>query len=148
MRPNIFFTRINNMTRNFQEIFKKLKNIEPSRGLEGRILKAIAIENSRKVARKLMFARGGLAVSFGALVYVLFVFGRAFLESDFWDIAKLVFSDTGTIFSNMGSFSLSLLETLPVMEISAMLVPVLAVMMMLSWYFKFTNNNFKHNHVT
>ena len=144
LRPFQPIIRINNMTQNIQKIFKNLKHIEPSRGLEGRILKAVAIENSRKVARKLMFARGGLTVSFGALVYTLFVFGQAFLESDFWNLAKLVFSDTGTIFSNMGSFSISLLETLPVVEISAMLVPILAVMLMLSWYFKFSNNNFKH----
>ena len=144
MRPTNILTRTINMTQNLQRIFKKLQNIEPSRGLEGKILKAIALENSRKVAKKLMFARVGLAVSFGALVYTLFVFGRAFLESDFWNLAKLVFSDTVTIFSNMGSFSISLLETLPVVEIFAMLVPVLAVMLMLSWYFKFSNNNFKH----
>ena len=144
MRLNCILTRINNMTQNIQKIFKKLQNIEPSRGLEGGILKAIASENSQKVARKLMMARAGIAVSFGVLTYTLFVFGKTFLQSDFWNLAKLMLSDTGTIFSNMGSFSLSLLETLPVVEISAMLVPVLAVMMMLSWYFKFSNNNFKH----
>ena len=66
------------MTQNLQKIFKNLKNVEPSRGLEGKILKAISLENSRKVARKLMMARAGLAVSFGALAYTLFVFGRAF----------------------------------------------------------------------
>ncbi|MFA6285278.1 MAG: hypothetical protein WC643_01985 [Parcubacteria group bacterium] len=129
------------MTQNLQKIFKNLKNIEPPRGLEGKILKAISLENRRKVARKLIFARAGLAVSFGALAYTLFVFGRAFLESDFWNIAKLSFTDGGTVARNWGDFSFSLLETLPVLEIFAMLVPVFAVMMMLSWYFKFSNNN-------
>jgi hypothetical protein len=134
------------MTQNLQKIFKKLKDIEPSRGLEGRILKAIALENSRKVARKLMYARAGLAVSFGALAYTLFVFGRAFLESDFWNLLKLTLSDSGTIAGHFADFSISLLETLPVIEIFAMLIPVFAVMLMLSYYFKFSNNNF--NHVT
>jgi hypothetical protein len=147
MRPNNLFTRTNNMTQNLQKIFKNLKSVEPSRGLEGKILKAISLENSRKVARKLLFARAGLAVSFGALACTLFVFGRAFLESDFWNLAKLLFSDSGIIASHIGDYSTSLLETLPVVEIFAMLVPVFAVMMMFSWYFKFSNNNFSHNHL-
>ena len=133
------------MTQNLKKIFQKIKNIEPSRELEGKILKAITLENSRKVARKLMYARAGLAVSFGALVYALFVFGRAFLESDFWNLAKLSFSDSGVITSHISDYSVSLLETLPVVEIFAMLLPIFAVMMLLSYYFKFTNNNhFKH----
>ncbi|MCX6763077.1 MAG: hypothetical protein NT093_04900 [Candidatus Moranbacteria bacterium] len=132
------------MTQNLQKIFKNLKDIEPSRGLEGKILKAISLENSRKVARRLMFARTGLAVSFGALAYTLFVFGKAFLESDFWNLLKLTLSDTGIIAGHFGDFSISLLETLPVIEIFAVLVPVFAVMLMLSWYFKFSNNNLKH----
>jgi len=145
MRPYNFLARINNMTQNLQKIFKNLKNIEPSRGLEGKILKAISLENSRKVAKKLLFARAGLVASFGALAYTLFVFGRAFLESDFWNLAKLSFSDGGVVAKNWGDFSFSLLETLPVVEIFAMLVPVFAVMMLFSYYFKFSNNNhFKH----
>ena len=132
------------MTQNLQKIFKNIQDIEPSRGLEGRILKAISFENSRKVARKLMYARAGLTVSFGALAYTLFVFGRAFLESDFWNLAKLAFSDSGVIATHAGDYWVSLLETLPVLEIFAMLVPVLAVMMMFSWYFKFSNNKFNH----
>ena len=146
MHPYNFFTRTNNMTQNLQKIFKKLKNIEPSQGLEGRILKAVARENSRKISQKRLFARAGLAVSFGALAYTLFVFGRAFLESDFWNLAKLSFSDSGVVFSHAGDYWISLLETLPVLEIFAMLVPVFAVMLMFSYYFKFSNNNF--NHVT
>jgi len=133
------------MIQNIQKIFKNLKNIEPSRGLEGKILKAISLKNSRKVARKLMFARAGLTVSFGALVYTLFVFGKAFLQSDFWNLAKLLFTDTGIIAGHVGDFSISLLETLPVVEIFAILIPVFAIMTILSYYFKFTNNNhFKH----
>ena len=136
------------MTQNLQEIFKNLQNIEPSRGLEEKILKAVSRENSRKIAQKLLFARAGLAVSFGVLAYTLFVFGRSFLESDFWNLLKLTLSDSGTIAGHAGEYSISLLETLPVLEIFAVLVPILAVMLMLSWYFKFINNNFKHNHVT
>ena len=132
------------MTQNLQKIFKSLKNIEPSRGLEGKILKAIALEKSFEIRKKLMYARSGLAVSFGALAYTLFVFGKAFLESDFWNMIKLAFSDGGVVAKNWSDFSFSLLETLPVVEIFAMLIPVFAVMIMFSYYFKFTNNKFNH----
>ena len=132
------------MTQNLQKIFKNLKDIEPSRGLEGEILKVIAAKNGQALKRKLMAARAGLAVSFGALAYTLFVFGRAFLESDFWNIAKLSFSDGGVVARNWSDFSISLLETLPVLEIFAMLVPIVAVLVMFSYYFKFSNNKFNH----
>ncbi|MCX6766773.1 MAG: hypothetical protein NT170_03280 [Candidatus Moranbacteria bacterium] len=132
------------MTQNLQKIFKNLKNIEPSRGLEGKILKAVAMKRMHMLKRKLMYARAGLAVSFGALAYTLFVFGRAFLESDFWNLLKLTLSDSGTIAGHFGDYSASLLETLPVIEIFAMLVPVLAIMIILSYYSKFTNNKFNH----
>lgn len=94
-----------------------------------------------------MFARAGLAVSFGAFFYTLFVFGKSFLESDFLNLAKLVFSDTGVITSHIAEYSVSLLETLPVVEIFAMLVPAFILAMMFSYYFKFTNNN-NYNHIT
>ena len=148
LRPNNLLTRIHNMTQNLQKIFKNLKNIEPSQGLERKILQAIMFEKGLEIRKKLLYARTGLAVSFGALAYALFIFGRAFLESDFWNLLKLTFSDSGIIAGHMGDYSASLLETLPVVEIFAMLVPVFAVLMIASYYFKFANNNhFKHNHI-
>lgn len=134
------------MNQNLRQIFKNIKQQDIPADLEKRILKAIALEKSRQVARKLLFARAGLTVSFGVLTYTLFVFGRAFLESDFWNLAKLAFSDTGVIVAHLGEFSVSLLETLPVVEILAILVPVFALAMLASYYFKFTNNN-HFNHI-
>jgi hypothetical protein len=132
------------MTQNIQKIFKNLKNHEPSQGIEGKILKAVVHEKSLKIKKKLMFARGGLVVSFGALTYTLFVFGKAFLESDFWNLAKLLFTDTGIIAGHIGEYSISLLETLPVVEIFAMLVPVFVLTLLFNYYFKFTNSKFNH----
>lgn len=134
------------MSQKLNDLFKNLKTLEPSAGLEGKILKAIALGKSLAIRKKLMYARAGLAVSFGTLIYALVIFGKSFLESDFWNIAKLVFSDTGIIAGHAGEYSASLLETLPVVEIFAMLLPVFAVMMLLSYYFKFTNNN-HFNHI-
>jgi hypothetical protein len=147
MRPYAMVLRTNHMTQNIQKIFKNLKNIEPPRALEEKIFKAVALESSQKVAKKLMFVRAGIVASFGGLAYTLFVFGKAFLESDFWNLAKLMFTDTGIIAGHIGDFSISLLENLPIVEIFAILMPVFVVMMILSYYFKFTNSK-KFNQVT
>jgi len=133
------------MPQNIKKLFKKLQDLEPSQLLEGKILKAIAFKKSLEIREKLMFARAGLLVSFGALFYTFLVFGKSFLESDFFNLVKLVFSDTGIIVAHLGEFSSSLLETLPVVEIFAMLVPVFILAMMFSYYFKFTNNNHYNN---
>jgi hypothetical protein len=132
------------MPQNIEKIFQNLKNIEPSVGLEKRILKAISAQGVKSLKRKLMLVQAGLTVSTGVFLGALLVFGKAFLESDFWNLGKLAFSDTGIVAAHMGSYTVSLLETLPVVEMVAMLVPVLALMLMLNWYYKFSNNNFKH----
>lgn len=134
------------MPQTIRNLFKNLKEFEPSAELEVRILSSFARSGAARqaVKRKLFYVWVGLAASFGALVYTLIVFGRAFLQSDFWNLIKLAFSDSGVIASHFGDFSYSLLETLPVLEIFAILVPVFVLMLTLSWYFKFNNNNFKH----
>jgi hypothetical protein len=134
------------MTQNIKNLFKNLQDLEPSQLLEEKILKAIAFKKSLEIRKKLMFARAGLVASFGAFFYMFFIFGKSFLESDFFNLIKLVFSDTGIIITHLGEFSISLLETLPVIEIFAMLVPVFILAMMFSYYFKFTNNN-HYNHI-
>jgi hypothetical protein len=134
------------MSENIAKIFKYIGKIEPSENLEGRILRSIAAERLQAVRRKLAYARVGMAFSAAGLMYAFSVFGRAFLKSDFWNLTKLAFSDGSTVTSHFGNFALSLLETLPVVEISAMLVPVFALLMIASWNFKFSNNSLRHNH--
>jgi hypothetical protein len=137
----IFRSYIKHMGQNIAKIFKNIHNFEPSAQLEVRILKAVAMEKAKILKRKLMFARSGMVASALGLAYALGVFGRAFLESDFWNLAKLVFSDTGIIVSHFGEFAFSLLETLPIVEIFAILVPIFLFFVVTSWYFKFSNNN-------
>jgi hypothetical protein len=132
------------MSQNIQKIFENLQEYEPSRELQGRILRVIAVKRMRSIRRNLMLVRVGFVASLGALAYTLAVFGKAFLNSDFWNLVKLAFSDTGVVGSHFGDFSLSLLETLPVMEIFLILLPVFAVLMIASFYFKINDNNFKH----
>jgi hypothetical protein len=134
------------MSQKLHNLFKTLKDIDPSQELEGKILNAIVLKKNFAIRKKLLIARTGLVTSLGVLAYTLFVFGKSFLESDFWNLAKLSVSDSGVIVSHAGDYTVSLLETLPVFEMFAILLPIFAVMMLLSYYFKFTNNN-HFNHV-
>ncbi|MDD3486947.1 MAG: hypothetical protein PHF35_01040 [Candidatus Moranbacteria bacterium] len=131
------------MPQNIQKIFKNLKNIEPRAGLEKRVLKAISAGSVRKLKQKLLLIRAGIAVSAGFLVYTSAVFGRYFFQSNFWNLGKLAFSDTGVVMIHWKDFLFSLLESLPVAAVVALLAPVFLMMMLSSLYFKFSGNRSK-----
>jgi hypothetical protein len=122
-------------------IFKKISDIEPSEGLEKRILKRIAFQNKLALRRKLTLIYAGFTASAGAFVWAIFTLGKALLQSDFWTLAKLIFSDTGLVLQNWVDFAYSLLETLPIFGIVAILIPVFALFMLGSAYFKTVNHN-------
>jgi hypothetical protein len=122
-------------------IFKKISDIEPSCGLEKRILKRIAFQNKLALRRKLAFIYAGFAASAGAFLWAIFTLGKALLQSDFWTLAKLIFSDTGLVLQNWGDFAYSLLETLPIFGIVAILIPIFALFMLGSAYFKTASHN-------
>jgi hypothetical protein len=126
-------------------IFKKISDIEPSVGLEKRILKGIALRNKLALRRKLAFIYAGLTASTGAFVWTIFTLGKALLQSEFWTLAKLIFSDTGLVLQNWGDFAYSLLETLPIFGIIAILIPIFALFMLGSAYFK-TVTPTRHNY--
>lgn len=121
-------------------IFKKISEIEPSVGLEKRILRKIALRNKLALRRKLAFIYAGFAASAGAFVWAIFTLGKAVLQSDFWTLAKLIFSDTGLVFKNWVDFAYSLLETLPIFGIISILIPIFALFMLGSAYFKTVNH--------
>ncbi len=136
------------MSLNLHNLFKNLKTLEPSEGLEGKILQRVALKRSRQIKRNLAFVYAGFLLSFGAFLYTVFSSGNALLRSEFMDLAKLVFSDGGVIASHGGDFALSLLETFPVMDMVAILIPIFAVMLLLSLYLKLvnkTNYNYTKN---
>jgi|WetSurMetagenome_2_1015567.scaffolds.fasta_scaffold23095_1 hypothetical protein len=122
-------------------IFKNISDLEPSVGLEKRILRKIDFQNKLALRRKLAFIYAGFAASAGVFMLAIIALGKALLQSDFWTLAKLIFSDTGLVFQNWGDFAYSLLETLPIFGIIAMLIPVFALFMLGSAYFKTVNHN-------
>ena len=135
------------MPKSVKNLFQNLKNLDPSRGIEDRILKAIALEKNRLAKRKLAFVYTGFFVSFGAFFYAALSSGSAFLRSDFWNIARLIFTDARIVTGHWQDFSLSLLETFPVTDLIVLLAPVFAVLLLLNLYFKLINNN-QHNYIS
>lgn len=70
-------------------------------------------------------------------------FGQAFLQSEFWAMLSLAFSDITTVAKNWDTFLMSLLETFPFVHAAILLAPVF--LMLLSANFYFTNKaNYKH----
>jgi len=62
-------------------------------------------------------------------------FGQAFLQSEFWTMLSLVFSDIAIVAKNWDTFSMSLLETFPVAHAAILLIPVFLVLVSVNCYF-------------
>jgi hypothetical protein len=134
------------MTKNIHKLFKNLKDVEPTAGLEGKVLRQIALEKNWQAKKKLIFADVLVLGSLGAFVFALLNWGSSLMNSEFWSLAKLMFTDAGTVVSHWMNFSFSLLETFPAAHLAAVLAPVFLLMVSLNMYF--ANKNNKYNHIT
>jgi hypothetical protein len=136
------------MTQNIQKIFKNLKNIEPSVGLEEKILKNIAYKRKWQAQRRLILADVLTLFSAGSFVFVLVNFWGGIAKSEFWSLSKLMFSDTEAVATFWKDFLFSLLETFPAGHLAAILAPVFLLMVSLTIYFSNNHyNNYKnYNH--
>ena len=133
------------MNEKLSQIFKEMKQIEPKTGLSGLILQKIDLERDKQIKRKLFLSYAGLVVSFVAVFPAILKFGSAFLKSEFWSIFSLAFSDFMIVAGSWKSYLYSLGETLPIMHIVAMLVPIFGILMFFNMYFSL-KRNYKHMH--
>ena len=124
------------MNQNLHNLFKNIAEIEPEKGLERRILRKIELESEWQKKKKLALVDSGILLSLGALVFSVLNFWGAIIQSEFWSLISLAFSDAGTVLSFWKDYALSLLETLPVLEIAAILAPIFAILFLISWYLK------------
>lgn len=97
-----------------RNVFPSLPQEAPSPSLRGAILLRITAEEELLAKRKRSWALFGLLTSFGVLSVFGLQYGALFLQSDFWTLLSLVFSDLGIIAVSFQDFFYSLLETLPV----------------------------------
>jgi hypothetical protein len=116
------------------QIFKKTKQIEPSSELVGLILKRLEKEKDKQIKRDLFLSYTGLALSFSAGIYVLITFSKTFLQSEFWNMASLLFSDLSIVAGYWKEYAYSLLETFPFMHMIAILIPVFILMLSFNLY--------------
>lgn len=130
------------MTEKLKNAFKAISDINPSSGLEGRVLARIEAEIGRAARRKRLFSWIGFGASFATAVVAIVYAGSALVQSEFWSLSSLLFTDAGVVLADWQTFGLSLLETLPAVSLTLLLVPVTVLFLSL-WSYKSSNAN--HN---
>ncbi len=129
------------MNQNFHQAFKSVKEIEPPSELADLILSKTGLLREKRAKRKIMFSYFSLAGSLGAFVLAVSEYGGAFLQSEFWSLLKLLSTDAEIVLGNGNDFMFSLLETFPVISMIIILIPVLALLLSVSVYFKSIGRN-------
>jgi len=126
-----------------KNIITTISNIEPPKYLKGVILARLAKEQQKRQLRRKMLLISGFLVSGVGVITSLAYFGSQIMSSDFFSIASLGLTDWGTVAGHWQDFAESLLETLPVVSIIAVLAPVAAILLLIKYYanhvFNFNN---------
>jgi hypothetical protein len=122
------------MNQKLSQLFKNTEDLGPSAGLEVFILAKIEVLAAKRTRRKLIFSYAGLLVSIAAGVCAVAVFGSGLIESEFWKLILLAFSDLSVVLANWKDFAYSLMETIPVVHVAVILTPVFAIFWLLSFY--------------
>ena len=115
-------------------LFESMQMTLPDKDLEGRILSAIDSQRIVQAKRDYMIARIGFVGSFATLAFSGWSYGQVFLQSDFWNLVSLLFSDAAVVLLHWGDFSYSLLETFPALPIMLFLVPVFTFVLSVGIY--------------
>jgi len=122
------------MEKKLRKLCEELSELDPPMSLCGFIFARIKKEKTRKAKRQLVFSYFGFAGSLILAAYVGTNFGQAFLQSEFWTMLSLVFSDLTIVVKNWNGFSYSLLETFPIMYTTALLLPVFLLLLSANFY--------------
>jgi hypothetical protein len=132
------------MSEKLRQIFKNLKETDLPERLEGLILAKIRRAEGKSIRRKLFLSYIGLTGSAVGAFYAIFTFGREILNSEFGNIISLAFSDLVIVAEHWREFALSLLETLPVINMAAILAPVFILLLSMNAYL---NINKEHKYI-
>ena len=132
------------MNKNSDNLLGKLFEIEPPKGLKGAILARLEKERQKAVFRQKMFFQVGFALcGIGSLI-ALAVFGKAILVSQFASLLALGFSDLEIVLTVWQDYAFSLLETLPIFSMLAVVAPMFVLLLLLKQYAKFKEGSFKY----
>lgn len=131
------------MNAKFGQIYKETETFEPSPKLERLILKRIDRERSKQRREKMLLSWAGLTVSGAGIIYALAAFGQAILNSEFWSMITLAYSDIGIVAGHWQDFAYSLLETFPAVNLILIIAPVFSLL--LFFHFLFSLNHKSNN---
>jgi hypothetical protein len=131
------------MSNNLRKLCEGICEINPPDNLCGFILERIEKEKIKTTKRQLIFSYFGFAGSSFVAIFAGIFFGQAFLQSEFWTMASLIFSDILIVAKNWDTYALSLLETFPVAHATIFLVPVFLMLISANFYFA-NKANYKH----
>lgn len=109
------------MNQKMRDLFKKIEEISPQESLGERIIEGVRLEKRRSAIWRLAQSAVGLSLSIAFLFFAWSFFGQSFIQSEFWRLLSLIFSDAQIVLTYWKDFSFSLLESLPVMSIGAFL---------------------------
>lgn len=129
------------MSKKLHQIFKNITSIEPSFRLKSAIFRKIELERKKQIRQGLALRRVWSFGSLGLTAYAIFAFGNSILKSDFWSILALAFSDLKIVTTYWNDYLYSIMETLPVLNMLGILIPVFLFILSLNFYFNFKHKN-------
>ncbi len=131
-----------------QKISQKIAEIKPPKSLKKAVFKRLEAEKDKQIKTKMFLTNFGLAAS-GLLFFgTFFVFGKSFLQSEFWNIVSLLFSDFMIVAGNWREFLFSLGETFPVVNLIAMMLPIFGFLLLLNLFLSLKGKyKYIHTHI-
>ena len=111
------------MSDDYEKLFSKLKSVEPGTGLFDRIILAIQREQKLYQTRKIFFGfLALLVISLAAVPFSVIMLINQIKDSGFYYFVSAALSNLGIFMSSWQSFSLAILEALPILGIIAFIV--------------------------
>jgi hypothetical protein len=121
------------MRKDYEKLFTHLEPPEPPAGLFAKIMARIhEEERPLSIKRRLFLFSTTVLISAGALIPVINAFQIEFAQSGLFQFLSLLFSDLGSVAANWQDFGLAILESLPAMNMMALLI----TMFVLLWSLK------------
>jgi hypothetical protein len=133
------------MSEKIREIFKNISGINPPKELESLILRRVKKIQKRAFWVKTTFSFSGVFASILSSAYVFSVFGKTLLNSEFWSLFSLAFSDATVIMAHWQEFLFSLLETMPSIIFALILIPIFTLLASLNYLSEIYSNYNKFN---
>jgi hypothetical protein len=113
-----------NIGEKYKKLFDYVNLIEPPKGFEAQILNFV-IARERRLTRFRAWAFGSSSLaSFGLSLWTAVYLVKSASETGLWQYMSLAFSENGVLLAYWREFSLSIIESLPIVSIIIFLATV------------------------